>query len=109
MISANSALRPGSKNAARESLRGLLPYSVDDDVCERWAVARAREECWPGHLRRGTYQTLVFGVVKGDKSEVAALGKLGDGKATDGDTVYEIGSVTKTFTATWARPCSLDA
>src|SRR5215831_20639845 len=45
-----------------------------------------------------SYQTLVFGVVDGDKSEVVAFGKL-DGKAPDGDTVYEIGSVTKTFTA----------
>jgi D-alanyl-D-alanine-carboxypeptidase/D-alanyl-D-alanine-endopeptidase len=48
----------------------------------------------------GTYQTLVFGVVDGDKAEVVALGKLDDGKAPDGDTVYEIGSITKTFTAT---------
>jgi serine-type D-Ala-D-Ala carboxypeptidase/endopeptidase len=47
-----------------------------------------------------TYQTLVFGVVDGDKSEVVAFGKLDDGKVPDGDTVYEIGSVTKTFTAT---------
>jgi D-alanyl-D-alanine-carboxypeptidase/D-alanyl-D-alanine-endopeptidase len=48
----------------------------------------------------GTYQTLVFGIVDGDKSEVAAFGKLDDDKAPDGDTVYEIGSITKTFTAT---------
>jgi serine-type D-Ala-D-Ala carboxypeptidase/endopeptidase len=38
--------------------------------------------------------------VDGDKGEVAAFGKLDNGKAPDGDTVYEIGSVTKTFTAT---------
>jgi CubicO group peptidase (beta-lactamase class C family) len=38
-------------------------------------------------------------VVDGDKSEVVAFGKV-DGKVPDGDTVYEIGSVTKTFTAT---------
>lgn len=48
----------------------------------------------------GMYQTLIFGVIDGDKSEVVAFGKLGNGKAPDGDTVYEIGSVTKTFTAT---------
>lgn len=51
-------------------------------------------------IATGTYQTLVFGVVDGDKSEVIAFGKLDDGKAPDGDTVYEIGSITKTFTAT---------
>jgi serine-type D-Ala-D-Ala carboxypeptidase/endopeptidase len=39
-------------------------------------------------------------VVDGDKSEVVAFGKLDNGKAPDGETVYEIGSVTKTFTAT---------
>jgi serine-type D-Ala-D-Ala carboxypeptidase/endopeptidase len=65
---------------------GLLPERVENAARERIAA--------------GTYQTLVFGVVDGDKSEVVAFGKLGDGKAPDGDTVYEIGSITKTFTAT---------
>jgi D-alanyl-D-alanine-carboxypeptidase/D-alanyl-D-alanine-endopeptidase len=51
-------------------------------------------------IAAGTCQTLVFGVVDGDNSEVVAFGKLDDGKAPDGDTVYEIGSITKTFTAT---------
>ena len=64
---------------------GLLPERVEKAAQERIAA--------------GSYQTLVFGVVDGDKSEVVAFGKL-DGKAPDGDTVYEIGSVTKTFTAT---------
>jgi serine-type D-Ala-D-Ala carboxypeptidase/endopeptidase len=65
---------------------GLLPERVENAARERIAA--------------GTYQTLVFGVVDGDKSEVVAFGKLDDGKVPDGDTVYEIGSVTKTFTAT---------
>jgi len=65
---------------------GLLPERVEKAAQERIAA--------------GTYQTLVFGVVDGDKSEVVAFGKLDDGKAPDGETVYEIGSVTKTFTAT---------
>ena len=65
---------------------GLLPERVEKAAQERIAA--------------GTYQTLVFGVVDGDKSEVVAFGKLDDGKMPDGDTVYEIGSVTKTFTAT---------
>jgi hypothetical protein len=29
----------------------------------------------------GTYQTLVFGVIDGDNSDVVAFGKLDDGKA----------------------------
>jgi serine-type D-Ala-D-Ala carboxypeptidase/endopeptidase len=59
-------------------------------------VQKAAQE----RIAAGTYQTLVFGVVDGDKSELVAFGKLDDGTAPDGDTVYEIGSVTKTFTAT---------
>src|SRR5438477_4070163 len=48
----------------------------------------------------GMYQTLVFGVVNGDESAVVGFGTLDEGKAPNGDTVYEIGSITKTFTAT---------
>jgi serine-type D-Ala-D-Ala carboxypeptidase/endopeptidase len=51
-------------------------------------------------IAAGIHQTLIFGVVDGDKTEVVAFGTLDDGKAPDGDTVYEIGSITKTFTAT---------
>src|SRR5262249_16445407 len=58
-------------------------------------VERAAQE----RIEAGIYQTLVFGVVDGDNSEVVAFGKLDNGKAPDGDTVYEIGSITKTFTA----------
>jgi serine-type D-Ala-D-Ala carboxypeptidase/endopeptidase len=65
---------------------GLLPERVERAAQERIAA--------------GTYQTLVFGVVHGDKSVVVSFGKLDNDRASDGDTVYEIGSVTKTFTAT---------
>lgn len=65
---------------------GLLPERVEKAAQERVAA--------------GTYPTLVFGVVDGDSSEVVAFGALDDGKPPDGDTVYEIASVTKTFTAT---------
>lgn len=59
-------------------------------------VVKAAEE----RIAAGRYQTLVFGVVDGDKTEVVVFGKLDNGKAPDGDSVYEIGSITKTFTAT---------
>jgi CubicO group peptidase (beta-lactamase class C family) len=72
--------------AATQADAGLLP--------ER--VARAAQE----RIAAGSHQTLVFAVVDGDNSEVVAFGTLDDGKAPDGDTVYEIGSITKTFTAT---------
>jgi CubicO group peptidase (beta-lactamase class C family) len=62
----------------------------------------------------GTYQTLIFGVVADGKSEVIPFGNLSDGTPPDGDTVYEIGSITKTFTATLladavlSKSCTLD-
>jgi CubicO group peptidase (beta-lactamase class C family) len=58
------------------------------------------EKAAQDRVAAGNNQTLVFGVVDGDRSEVVAFGTLDDGKAPDGDTVYEIGSITKTFTAT---------
>ena len=48
----------------------------------------------------GINQTLVFGLVNGDQSAIVTFGALDDGKGPNGDTVYEIGSVTKTFSAT---------
>jgi serine-type D-Ala-D-Ala carboxypeptidase/endopeptidase len=65
---------------------GALPERVEKAAQDRVAA--------------GLHQTLVFGVVDGNNSEVATFGTLDDGKAPDGDTVYEIGSITKTFTAT---------
>jgi CubicO group peptidase (beta-lactamase class C family) len=65
---------------------GPLPERVEKAAQERVAA--------------GSHQTLVFGVVDGDQSEVVVFGRLDNGKAPDRDTVYEIGSITKTFTAT---------
>jgi CubicO group peptidase (beta-lactamase class C family) len=58
------------------------------------------EKAAQDRVAAGIHQTLVFGVVDGDNREVVAFGTLDDGKAPDGDTVYEIGSITKTFAAT---------
>jgi CubicO group peptidase (beta-lactamase class C family) len=58
------------------------------------------EKAAQDRIAAGVHQTLVFGVVDGDRSDVVAFGTLDDGKVPDGDTVYEIGSITKTFTAT---------
>lgn len=72
--------------AATQAHAGALP----DRVAK---VAKAS-------IADGVYQTLVFGIINGDQSSVVVFGTLDSGKAPDGQTVYEIGSITKTFTAT---------
>jgi serine-type D-Ala-D-Ala carboxypeptidase/endopeptidase len=59
-------------------------------------VKKAAQE----RIAADTYQTLVFGLVDGDNTEIVTFGKLDNGNAPDGDTVFEIGSITKSFTAT---------
>lgn len=46
------------------------------------------------------YSALVVVLVDGDQAAIYPFGKLGNGKAPAADTVFEIGSVTKTLTAT---------
>jgi CubicO group peptidase (beta-lactamase class C family) len=48
----------------------------------------------------GQYPALVIATVDNGQTTIEAFGTLPGGKAPDGDTVFEIGSVTKTFTAT---------
>jgi D-alanyl-D-alanine-carboxypeptidase/D-alanyl-D-alanine-endopeptidase len=71
---------------ARSEHLKLLPDRIDKAAQER--------------VTAKMYPALVIGIVDGDKSAVTAYGKLPDGKTPDADTVFEIGSVTKTFTAT---------
>ncbi len=59
-------------------------------------IAKAAQD----HVEAGEYPALVIGYVDGGKTEVDAFGKLDDGNAPDANTVFEIGSITKTFTAT---------
>lgn len=64
----------------------LLPARVERAIHER--------------IADGEYPAMVVAVIDDDRSHVYAFGKLDDGRAPDGDTIFQIGSVTKTFTAT---------
>jgi CubicO group peptidase (beta-lactamase class C family) len=77
------------------SLLGLAVMPAHAELLPERVKTAAQERVETGMVR-----TLVIGVVDGDRSEVTAFGKLDDGQAPDGNTVYEIGSITKTFTAT---------
>src|SRR6266545_3400943 len=50
----------------------------------------------------GQADSLVFGVIDERGARVLCAGTLGDGtgRKVDGDTLFEIGSITKVFTAT---------
>ncbi len=64
----------------------LLPTRVQEAISSRVAA--------------GDYPAIVVAVVDGDRSDVYGFGILENGKAPDADTIFQIGSITKTFTAT---------
>lgn len=75
-----------SFGAAAADSSSLLPPRVEKAITARIAA--------------GEYPSMVVAVVDGDRSHVYAFGKLDNGKAPDADALYQIGSITKTFTAT---------
>jgi D-alanyl-D-alanine-carboxypeptidase/D-alanyl-D-alanine-endopeptidase len=64
----------------------LIPPRVEQAILDRTSA--------------GQNATIVIAIVDGDRSAVYAFGKLDGGAVPTGSTVYEIGSITKTFTAT---------
>ncbi len=52
------------------------------------------------HVKAGDYPAMVVAVAEGKRSHIYTFGQLANGKAPDADTIFQIGSVTKTFTAT---------
>ena len=63
----------------------LLPKSIESAIGQR--------------VERGDYPALIIGVVDGQQSQIVTFGRLDNGQRLDEDTQFEIGSVTKTFTA----------
>ncbi len=68
------------------------PAPVLDEKVRQLAAAKVAAGVYPG---------LVIGVVSGGRQEIAGFGSAADDRKRepDGNTVYEIGSVTKTLTA----------
>jgi len=69
------------------------------DATDRAIVPAPILEAAQERVNADWYPSLVIAFVEGGKSEVATFGKLDNGKTPDSRTVYEIGSITKTFTA----------
>ena len=58
------------------------------------------ESAIKARLEAGQYAALTIVVVADGQAAIYPFGELGSGKAPAADTVFEIGSVTKTMTAT---------
>jgi CubicO group peptidase (beta-lactamase class C family) len=84
----------------RIAILAILICLVDMSVAHAGLLPDRVAKAAQKRIDAGVYRTLVFAVVDGNKSEIVTFGQLPNGKAPDGDTVYEIGSITKTFTAT---------
>ncbi|HET6432520.1 serine hydrolase [Dyella sp.] len=80
-----AALVPRMAAAQAASGAPVLPARIAD------AATRLTEA--------GTYPAMVVVMVDGDHTQIAGFGKLADGRAPNAATVFEIGSITKTFTA----------
>lgn len=55
------------------------------------------------------YPAIVVAVVDGDDSRVYGFGQLAPGVKPDGDTLFELGSITKTFTGLLPARCGSGA
>ena len=88
----------------RHSLKLMLAAALSVALT---AVAAADPAVLPARIAKvaqqyadaGVYPAMVLVMVDDGHVQVAGFGQLADGRAPDGDTVFEIGSVTKTFTA----------
>lgn len=73
-------------SAATAPARSLLPTRVEQAIQAR--------------ITDGEYPAMVVAVIDGNRNHVYGFGKLANGKAPSADTIFQIGSITKTFTAT---------
>lgn len=72
--------------AALPAWAGIIPERVETALRERIAA--------------GEMSSAVVAMISDGQTEIEGFGTLPGGKAPDGETLFEIGSMTKTFTAT---------
>jgi Beta-lactamase class C and other penicillin binding proteins len=73
------------------------PYA---SAAEQGMLSPQISQAIENRIAAGEYPSVVIGIVEGDRSAVYAYGNAASGVKATGDTIYEIGSITKTFTAT---------
>lgn len=83
----------------RVALAAFLAVAVAVPVAAREALPPRIAQAINARIAAGEYPAVVIAVVNGRESHVYGFGQLADGRAPDGDTLFEIGSLTKTFTA----------
>lgn len=87
-------------------LRSLIAFamavvSLGADAADSTSLLPPRvEKAITARIAADEYPSMIVAVVDGDRSHVYGFGKLDNGKTPDADTLYQIGSITKTFTAT---------
>ncbi|MGN6546045.1 MAG: serine hydrolase domain-containing protein [Aureliella sp.] len=80
------------------ALDPLADLKIEKDSLTPEEVKRFIEQLGEGYVR-GKPSCIAVGIVKGQYTDFLSFGRLSDGRQPDADTVFEIASVGKTFTA----------
>jgi D-alanyl-D-alanine-carboxypeptidase/D-alanyl-D-alanine-endopeptidase len=92
----NDAMNHALKLLLETALAMLLPAAA---MAEPPVLSARIATVVQQYTEDGIYPAMVLAMVDDGRVQVTGFGKLADGQAPDGQTVFEIGSVTKTFTA----------
>ena len=87
------------RSAKYKNMRALL-FLLISLPAFAGAIPERIETALKDRIAAGELPAAVVAMVDGENSAIEGFGALADGKPPDGDTQFEIGSITKTFTAT---------
>lgn len=74
------------------------PESAEDSASQP-LLSPSQEEYIQGLITHDGYPAIVLGIIDGDSVETFSFGTLDSGEEPDENTLFEIGSLTKSFTA----------